>query len=320
MRSIKRITAVVLLLAAVCLYGCTGFVERFYPEETKDPDQSVFVPVDIEDGSIYFKDFDGNVITLSSAPEKVASLSEISTEIICGLGAGRYITALNESSLSVEGAPISAEVLPDYESDIDKLKELSPQIIFYDNTLSTLTAAMLRTAGFTLVRVLEKGDISTAEANIRFVSSLLYKDSNGEQMIAEMRAEYEKMSVLAELIGVKKRVYIEGTSAYYGCGGDSIVSELCAYAGAENVFADKSGTFTTNAAELKQKDPEAIIVLCNDTDNFQIETVTKRSGLEDVYAVRIKAVYAIDAKAAARPTQNITKALKSIGEALKVTK
>ena len=320
MRSIKITTAVVILLAAVCLYGCAGFVERFYPEDTKDDDQSVFVPVDIEDGSIYFKDFDGNVITLSEAPEKVASLSDISTEIICGLGAGRYIVALNESSQTVEGAPISAEVLPDFTSDIEKLKELSPQIIFYDNTLSSLTAAMLRTAGFTLVRVMEKGDISSAEANIRFISSLLYKDSNGEQMIAEMRAEYEKMNVLAELIGVKKRIYIESTTAYYGCGGDSIISELCTYAGAENIFADKSGTFTTNAAELKQKDPEAIIVLCNDTDNFQIETVTKRSGLEDVYAVRIKAVYAIDARSASRPTQNITKALRSIGEALKVTK
>ena len=43
-------------------------------------------------------------------------------------------------------------------------------------------------------------------------------------------------------------------------------------------------------------DPEAIIVLSSDVDNFTIDTVTKRVGLEDVYAVRIKAVYAVDAK------------------------
>ena len=320
MKVFKSLSTVILLLSVICLCGCTALVERFYPEETTDGEQSVFVPVDVEEGSIYFKDFDGNVITLSEAPEKVASLSDISTEILCGLGLGRYIVAINESSLKVEGAPISAEVLPDFSCDMDKLTELAPQIIFYDSTLSYLTAAMIRNAGFTLIRIPEKGDITAAESNIRFISSLMYKESVGERMISEMREEYEKMRVLADLIGVKKRVYIESTSAFYGCGGDSIISQLCEYAGAENVFSEKSGTFLTTAEEIKAADPEAIIVLSNDPDNFTIDKVTKRAGLEDVYAVRIKAVYAVDAKIASRPTQNIVKALKRVGEALKVTK
>ena len=320
MKFIKSITIPILLIFAVCLCSCTGLVERFYPEETTEEEQSHFVPVDVEEGSVYFKDFDGNIITLTEAPEKVASLSDISTEILCGLGLGRYIVAVNESSQKVEGAPISAVVLPDFNADMDKLAELAPQIIFYDSTLSYLTAALMRNAGYTLVRIPEKGDITTAESNIRFISSLMYKDGAGEQMISEMRGEYEKMKVLAELLGIKKRVYIESTAAYYGCGGDSIISRLCEYAGAENVFAERSGTFITNAEEIKKADPEAIIVLTNDIDKFTADTVTKRAGLEDVYAVRIKAVYAVDAKLATRPTQNITKALKRVGEVLKVTK
>ncbi len=320
MKVFKKIVAALLLASAVYLCGCTGLVEHFYPEQTTGEEQSVFVPVDVEDGSIYFKDFDGNIITLSEAPDKVASLSDISTEILCGLGLGRYINAVNESSLKVEGAPISAAVLPDFYGDTEKLVELAPQLVFYDSTLSYLTVSMMKNAGLTLVRVQEKGDIATAESNIRFISSLMYKESAGERLISEMRGEYEKMKVLAELIGMKKRVYIESTAAYYICGGDTIISQLCEYAGAENVFAEKSGMYMTSAAELKRLDPEAIIVLSNDVDNFTIDAVTKRAGLEDVYAVRIKAVYAVDAKLASRPTQNITKALRRIGEVLKVTK
>lgn len=317
----KRVTALILLIAVTQLCACTGLVEKFYPEDTADPDQSVFVPVDVEEGSIYFRDFDGNVITMKQAPDKVASLSEVSTEILCGLGAGRYITAINEGSSKLEGAPIAAAVLPDFSSDADKLIELAPQIIFYsDSSLSYLVVTMLQNAGLTLVRIPEKGDISTAEANIRFISSLMYKDEGGERLINEMRDEFEKMKVASELVGLKKRVYIEGTVTYTAYGADSIISQLCAYAGAENVFADKTGTNLTSPVELKAKDPEVIIVLSKNADSFSVDSVRKREGLEDVYAVRTKAIYAIDYTAATRPTQNITKALKDVAEALKIIK
>ena len=148
----------------------------------------------------------------------------------------------------------------------------------------------------------------------------MYKEDTGERLISEMRSEFEKIKVLADLVGMKKRVYIENTVVYAGFGGDSIISELCAFAGADNVFAEYSGMHMTNAAELKSEDPEVIIVLSGDPDSFSIDSVRKRDGLESVYAVRTKAIYAIDYAAATRPTQNITKALKAVGVALKVTK
>ena len=320
MNLIKKISTAVMLLAAIHLCSCVSLVEKFYPEDTAKETKPAFVPVDVEEGSVYFKDFDGNEITLEKAPGKIVSLSNISTEILCGIGAGRYIVAMNKNSTEIEDAPIAAEVLPEFYSDTEKLIKLSPEIVFYDNTLSYLTVSVLKNAGLTLVRIPEKGDISTAEANIRFIASLMFRDTAGEMLIREMRDEFKKMQVMAELMGIKKSVYIEGTSAFSAYGGDSIVSELCAYAGAENVFSDKTGTFTTNAEEIRKKDPEAIIVLTSDLENFSSDSVTKREGMQDVMAVRLKAVYAIDLKTATRPTQNITKALKSIGEALKVTK
>ena len=84
------------------------------------------------------------------------------------------------------------------------------------------------------------------------------------------------MKVAADFLGLKKRVYIESTSTYYGYGADSIISELCGYAGAENVFSERKGTFLTTPQELKLKDPEVIIVLTNDVENFSMDMMTRR--------------------------------------------
>ncbi len=320
MRFVKRITAVFLAVISVCLCGCVGLVEKFYSDETTKP-APAFVPVDVEEGSIYFKDFDGNVITLKEAPDTVASLSVVSTEIICGLGASRYISVMNEASSKLEGAPISAEVVQDYYADTDKIAEMKPGLVFYSaDSLSTLALTVMKNAGLTLVRIPERGNTETAEANIRFIASLLYKDSAGERIIKEIREEIEKIKIAAELVGVRKKIYIENANEYSGAGGNTIASELCAYAGGDNVFADRSATFLTNAKELTDKDPEAIIVLTDNTEKFSVDSVRKRSGIENVYAVRTKAIYAVNRTTATRPTQNIIYALRDIGEALKVTK
>jgi hypothetical protein len=61
-------------------------------------------------------------------------------------------------------------------------------------------------------------------------------------------------------------------------------------------------------------------VLTDNTEKFSVDSVRKRSGIENVYAVRTKAIYAVNRTTATRPTQNIIYALRDIGEALKVTK
>ena len=321
MRLFKMLTAALLAVVTLYLCGCVGLVEQFYPDDSSDTTAKTFVPIDVEEGSIYFKDFDGNVITLKQAPDTVASLSPVSTEIICGLGAARYISVLNESSSKLDGAPISAQVVPDYYADTDKIIELKPELVFYSSdSLSLISVSILQSAGLTLVRIPERGNVETAEANIRFISSLLYKDAAGERLIGEIREEINKIKIAAEIVGVRKKVYIENSNAFSGVGGDTIASELCAYAGADNVFYSKNASFLANAKEVTAADPEVIIVLSDDPVKFNTDSVRKREGIESVYALRTKAIYVIDKTTATRPTQNIIYALRSIGEALKVTK
>ena len=141
-----------------------------------------------------------------------------------------------------------------------------------------------------------------------------------EEIIDEIRAEIEKMKTAADIVGVRKKVYIENSTLYSAIGGDTIISELCSYAGADNVFKDNPTLFVASASMVKAADPEVIIVLTDFVDGYNIDGVRKREGLENVYAVRTKAIYPINKTQATRPTQNIVYALRAVGEALKVTK
>ena len=69
MKVFKKIVAALLLASAVYLCGCTGLVEHFYPEQTTGEEQSVFVPVDVEDGSVVIGYLNGD--TLRSRPRQI---------------------------------------------------------------------------------------------------------------------------------------------------------------------------------------------------------------------------------------------------------
>ena len=321
MKILKNICCLILAVVTAAGTGCVSLVEKLYPETAAESTGTAFVPVDIAEGSVYFKDFDGNEIMLDKAPESVASLSVVSTEILCGLGAGRYISVINSSSKEVEGAPIGAAVVDNYCMDAGVIEEASPDIVFYTvSNLSVEAASKLREDGYILIRIPDSGDIAAAEANIRFISSVMYKDQRGEDLIAEMRSEIEKIRILAEFVGVRSTVYIESSNEFCAVGGNSITSELCGYLGAENIFNDKKGTFMTNAEELTRKNPEVIIILTDSPEDFSTDTVRKREGMTDVYACRTKNIHAIDVRSATRPTQNIVKAMRELSAAFKITK
>ena len=319
MRSIK-LTAFLLavIITVPCFFGCTDLVSRFYPYETKEEATYSFTPVTASEGDFYFSDFDGNVISIPSAPERIVSLSVVSTEIICGIGASRYIIGLDSSSANLDGAPINAAVVPYYYMSFADVVALEPDLVFYSSEyISPLTLDALKNTDIKLVRIPGSGNIETAEANIRFISALLFKEEAGSKIVEEMRYEFEKIKKSASLVGVRKKIYIEYMNEFYTCGGDTLLSEICDMAGFENVYADIKGNGSVNASSLLNTDPEIILLV--GSNNVNENTVRNRKSIEKVSAVRENKIYAYDISGALRPTQNIVNTAKDIAKLLGTT-
>ena len=263
-------------------------------------------------------DFDGNVISLPDIPERIVSVSSVSTEIICGLGAGRYLVGIDSDSANLEGAPINASVLPYYYMPYSDIVALRPDIVFYSSEyISDLTLEALKNSGVMTVRIPGTGNIAAAEANIRFISALLQRETTGDKMIDDMRFEFAKIKRSAALVGVRKKIYIEYLTEFRTCGKDTILSEICEMAGYDNVYSDKNGFVTVNAASLLEKDPEAILIVALSKANEN--TIRDRKSIEKVNAVKENKIYAYNIGASLRPTQSIVEAAAEIAKLLGTT-
>ena len=317
---IIKLTAIILtvLMITTGLTGCTDLVSKFYPVSTGEESTYGFIPETAADGEILFKDFDGNVISMPSAPEKIVSVSSIATEIICGLGASRYIIGLDDGSSRLEGAPIGATVLPYYYMSYNEIVALEPDVVFYTTEyISVLTLEALKESGVKLIRIPSTGNIETAESNIRFIASLLYREEAGNKMIDEMRHEFDKIKTAAQLVGVRKRIYIEYISDFCACGGNTLISEICDMAGFDNVFEDLEGFTSVTAAAVTEKNPEVILVagFASASEN----SVRTRKSIEKVSAVRENKIYLFNINNSIRPTQSIVNAAKEIAKILGTT-
>jgi iron complex transport system substrate-binding protein len=265
-----------------------------------------------------FRDFDGNDIILSSSPEKIVSISPVATEIICGLGASRYLIGIDTNSALLEGAPINAAVLQYYYMSAKEVTDLEPDMIFYSSEYSNvLTIIELQKSGYRLVRIPASGTVGTAEANIRFISSLLFREEAGSKMVEEMRYELDKIRQAAQLVGVRKKIYVEYYNEFYACGANTLLDELCDIAGFDNVYSDIDGYKTVNARSLLQKDPEIILIAGNAA--VSEKKILDRKSIEKVSAVRENKIYACNVSDKTRPTQKIVDLAREIAKLLGTT-
>lgn len=140
----KKTTAIfAALLAAVTLTGCGGESSSVPTEividgTSAEPENSVF-PVKLPDGTV-----------IEAAPETVASLSPAATEILAELGYSDRLCAVCRYCDYPEDL-VKVQVGSSENPDIDKLVELSPDVVFTLSALAEREIYTLETAGITVV-------------------------------------------------------------------------------------------------------------------------------------------------------------------------
>ncbi len=140
----KKLFATAVLIAAVTLTGCNGETSSTPSEiivaggNTAEAEQEVF-PVKLPDGT-----------EIKSEPERIASLSPAATEILAELGYSDRLCAVSRYCDYPEGLP-EVTAGSSENPDIDKLTELSPDVVFTMSALAEREMYTLDSAGITVV-------------------------------------------------------------------------------------------------------------------------------------------------------------------------
>lgn len=140
----KKEFATAVLIAAVMLTGCGGETSSTPSEiivtggNTAEAEQGIF-PVKLPDGT-----------EIESEPEHIASLSPAATEILAELGYSDRLCAVSRYCDYPEGLP-EVTAGSSENPDIDKLTELSPDVVFTMSALAEREMYTLDSAGITVV-------------------------------------------------------------------------------------------------------------------------------------------------------------------------
>ena len=140
----KKAFATAVLIAAVTLTGCGGETSSTPSEiivtggNTAEAEQGLF-PVKLPDGT-----------EIESEPERIASLSPAATEILAELGYSDRLCAVSRYCDYPDGLP-EVTAGSSENPDIDKLTEISPDVVFTMSALAEREIYTLDSAGITVV-------------------------------------------------------------------------------------------------------------------------------------------------------------------------
>lgn len=215
----KKLFATAVLIAAVTLTGCNGETSSTPSEiivaggNTAEAEQEVF-PVKLPDGT-----------EIKSEPERIASLSPAATEILAELGYSDRLCAVSRYCDYPEGLP-EVTAGSSENPDIDKLTELSPDVVFTMSALAEREMYTLDSAGITVVTLSAPKTLENF-GKLYGTAAGVFSGSEAGQAAAEKAVSELKSSAS----GVELGTFIYVTPKLTAAGSDTFESAVLSLCG-----------------------------------------------------------------------------------------
>jgi iron complex transport system substrate-binding protein len=256
----------------------------------------------------------GNTIVVPQKKDRIISAMPSNTEILVDLGLADRLVAVDKYSKDIEGVDAALPALDIMYPDVEFIVSLNPDIIIAHG-MSHVGAgddpfAALRSAGISVIYLSMSNSIEGIYGDIAFLANLFDMPERGEAIIANMKADIEKIAAVGKTIQNKKTVYFEINPApsITSFGRDTYLNEMIELTGAVNIFANEKGILFPTLEEILMRNPDVMMTNVNFI-NDAIGNLVSRPGFEYVNAVKNGAVFYIDANSSSRPTNHIIKAL-----------
>ena len=326
MKKMKKISLVLLVLLMMCtLVACgkKGTESETDTSVTSTENETVTVTEnETESVKKPTTDRSGAQISIPENVEKIVSLAPSMTETLINLGCAENIIAIDTQTQNY-GYEQLANDLPAFDMlapDTEQLVALKPDVIFVSG-ITDITGADLyadvKDMGICVINIPSSESIQGVKDDIAFIASCVGKEEKGEQIIADMTEEIEKIAEIGKTITDKKTVYFEISPApsAYSFGNGTFLNEMIELIGAENILGEQEGWLAVETESVVSANPDVILTNVNYIEN-PVEEILSREGWSGVNAVANKNVYYIDNQSASLPNENIVKALKEIAVAV----
>ncbi|MCW4016134.1 MAG: cobalamin-binding protein [Candidatus Bathyarchaeota archaeon] len=312
----KNVTYIVAILAVVSLvvaaYGLVTFqgqiddlnssVDDIQQTLTTIQDQIDNYQPSSEDQEITLVDSMGNVVTLTSIPERIVSLAPSNTEILFAIGAGENVVGVTDFcdypynfTAWIESGNLTS-IGNYYGPSVEPIVALNPDLVLASSG-SLEAAATLADLGYNVL-VVEGHTVDDILQDILLVGRATGNNAEASALVTQMRARLDAVAAqLADATTTPKVYYEVWYEPLQSVGPETFIDEIITLAGGENIFNDATTSWpTASSEEIIEKNPDVLVF--PDTymsqNYYDIDAVDDRPGWTTITAVQNGAIYEID--------------------------
>ena len=284
---------------------------------------------EVETGAYPIKITDdlGNTLTLNSKPQKIASGTLLTDEILLSLVEKERLIAVTKLSEDPEISNISGEVadIPNKITlNVEVIVSLSPDIIFLASWSDSAKVKQLRDAGLNVYQIKSPVTINEIESTIKKIAHVVGEEKNGTKIVSWMEDKLNSVERVVSAVPQTKKLTVMdyGTwGASFGSG--SSWNSIVEHAGLKNAVAslksDQWGNVPVSKEKLIELDPDILILPSwvwgdpTGADKFFKKIVTDPS-LQSMKAIKNNRVYRIPEKYKSATSQYIVYAVEELAK------
>lgn len=257
----------------------------------------------------------GVEVVLDKVPEKIVSLAPSHTEILFALGLGDKVVGVT-SYCDYPKEALAVEKVGDFSgNNLEKIIELSPDLVIQYGSGDENENARLKEAGINVIGF-EPESIDEIIDTINRIGQITGTADNAETLTDKMIKD--KDEIISKLKNTEKvKVFYEiWHDPLMAAGPGSFMDQLMALAGGENIASDAQDEYPQfDLEQLVERNPEVYLTSA-DMPEKTVESMIARPGYENIEAMKTGRVYVLDANIVSRPGPRIIEALELVAKAI----
>ena len=315
----KRVKILALVMALVLSLGIFLGCQKQEPvkETTETPVETKVEDVK-EDGEFTVTDMMGREIVFSKTPEKVIALRPSDAEILNAIGGietligrGTYVDypeSILDLPVVATGRDMNAEEIIALEPDL---------VLMSDMAQTEEQIESIQSAGINVV-ITSAATIEEVYKSIDLVGEVMGLKDNSQELISQMKSEFEELAKTAEQ-NAGKKIYFEISPLEYGLwtgGNGTFMDEIGSLLGLENIFSDVDGWSEVSEEEVIARNPDFIVTIAMGSTEGEtpVDEILGRTGWEGINAVQNKKVLNLTDDSLSRPSPRLIEGAKALSE------
>lgn len=299
--------AIVLAAAVGILAVACGGGGKASSTGTASPTAQATFPLTIDES-------DGQKLTLAQRPRRIVSLSAHATDIMCAIGAGDQLVAVEKYA----NCPSNGQPKPEldaFQPNLEAIAAYQPDLVYVSDNSGNIVDALRRTGTNVLYLTLPTS-LNGVLDRIALFGRVTGNEDRAASVADGLRTRIDAVKQKLSDVTAGPKVYHELDNTYYTAAPSSFVGDFYTTLKAQNIAAGATEDYPQLSAEvIVQRDPE-VIVLADEAAGVTPDSVAARPGWSTINAVKEGRICTIDPSLVSQPGTKIADALEALATCL----